>query len=121
MLKPNGKLFFGATVGNGPQSKPAAAGLCAEIDGEGLEFGVFFANPCFLPPRRRGPKSCGCDSSNAAGFHAGDSTDSDGENSSKLNQRLGLCGSPSTRGFLGGVNAIGAAGAITAVVFSRGC
>lgn len=54
-------------------------------------------------------------------FHAGDCSGSDGENGTELNPILGLSGSVLAKVFLGVLNAIGAAGAIVAVVFSRGC
>jgi len=117
MLNPNGKPFFWGITGNGPQSKLGAGGLCVEAD-EGLAFGLLFHFgfvPWVLASRRRGPAPRGCDSSNAARLNAGNGVDSGDEKAFKL------CGSALTTGFVGVVNISGAAGAIPALVFSRGC
>lgn len=117
-MKPNGNVLAGVTTGSGPQSKLGVG------DGEGLVAGSFFnfgEGPCREEPpiiRRLGPRSCRGDSSKEVGFQG--SVGSENESNPKL--RLGVVlSSLTSRGFCGVEKAIGAAGALTALVFRRGC
>lgn len=119
LLKPNGSVFMGVTVGSGPQSKVGAVTPA----GDGPLVGSFFnfgEGPCREPPimRRLGPRSCDGDSSNEAGFQGcGDSG-----NESNPNPRPGVEPSSLMPGdFCGVAKARGAAGALAAFVLRRGC
>jgi|SRR5882762_442931 hypothetical protein len=119
MLNPNGKLFFWGIIGSVPQSKGGAGGLGTEVE-KIPEFGLLFPFVVpRLPARRRIPISCGAPS-NAPGLNASDCAVSEVEKGFKSNPRLGLCG-PALTSFVGVVNASGAAGAVVAFLFSRGC